>query len=114
VLVKKPRYKLRFPSPEAAPQRYLSFTESGALMIEKDDFTRPWDERCAWLAPEDTIKFLHSIGEQGRQPEFTNGDPTRETQAMLRRLIKQFSSIADLSRCWKILGIYVHGTDTLT
>ena len=74
-------------------------------MIEIEDYARPYDERYTWLEPEDTIKFLDSVGEAGRQPEFVDGEPTPETKVMLRRLMKQFGSIADLSRCWKIIGI---------
>ena len=98
-------YKLRFPSTGAEKSQYLLFTEAGSLMIEIEDYTRPYDERYTWLEPEDTIKFLDSVGEAGRRPEFVDGEPTPETKVMLRRLMKQFGSIADLSRCWKIIGI---------
>ena len=101
----KPSYKLRFPSTEPGNSQYLLFTEAGSLMIEIEDYTRPYDERYTWLEPEDTIKFLDSVGEAGREPEFVDGEPTPETKVMLRRLMKQFGSIADLSRCWKIIGI---------
>ena len=101
----KPPYKLRFPSTGEGASQYLMFTEVGSLMIETDDYKRPYDERYTWLEPEDTIKFLDSVGEAERQPEFIDGQPTPETKVMLRRLMKQFGSIADLSRCWKIIGI---------
>jgi len=98
-------YKLRFPSTGAGISKYLLFTEAGSLMIETEDYKRPYDERYTWLEPEDTIKFLDSVGEVGRRPEFVDGEPTPETKVMLRRLMKQFGSVADLSRCWKIIGI---------
>ena len=101
----KPSYKLRFPSTEPENSQYLLFTETGSLMIEIEDYTRPYGERYTWLEPEDTIKFLDSVGEAGRQPEFVDGEPTPETKVMLRRLMTQFGSIADLSRCWKIIGV---------
>lgn len=105
VFDKKLSYKLRFPSTGAENSQYLLFTEAGSLVVEIEDYTRPYDERYTWLEPEGTIKFLDSVGEAGRQPEFVDGEPTPETKVMLRRLMKQFGSVADLSRCWKIIGI---------
>ena len=101
-----PTYKLRFPFTGPGLSKYLMFTEDGSLLIETEDYSRPYDERYTWLAPDDTFKFLESIGEEGRQPEFADGEPTPQTKAMLRRIMKQFSSIDDLRRCWKIIGVH--------
>jgi len=101
----KPTYKLRFPSTAAGLSKYLMFTKDGSLLVETEDYQRPYDERYAWIRPEDTIKFLEAVGETDRRPMFDNGEPTYETKALLRRLIKQFSCTADLHRCWKHIGI---------
>jgi hypothetical protein len=100
----RPTYKLRFPSTGPGLSKYLMFTEDGSLLIETEDYKRHYDERFTWLEPEDTIKFLDAIGEEERRPEFDGGEPTHQTKAMLRRIIKQFSSTDDLSRCWKHIG----------
>jgi hypothetical protein len=101
----RPSYKLRFPATASGLSEYLTFTKYGSLLIETEEYSRPYDERCTWLEPDDTIRFLNSIGEEGWLPEFTEGDPTPQTRAMLRRIIKQFSSIDDLHRCWRIIGV---------
>ena len=85
--------------------KYLLFTDTGSLMIETEDHSRLYDERYSWLEPEDTCKFLEAVGEGDRRPEFVDGQPTHQTKALLRRLIKQFSCTDDLDRCWKIIGI---------
>lgn|GEM_PF-1225227 len=103
--VKKPPYKLRFPSTETGQSKYLFFTETGSLVIETEDYNRSYKQGHIGLEPEDTIKFLDSVGENGRRPEFVHGAPTPATKAMLRRLMKQFGCIADLGRCWRIIGI---------
>jgi hypothetical protein len=74
-------------------------------MIEKEDYSRPYNERYTWIEPEDTRKFLEAVGERNRRPEFVDGEPTHQTKALLRRLMKQFGSTDDLHRCWKIIGI---------
>jgi hypothetical protein len=101
-----PSYKLRFPSTGPELSKYLMFTEYGSLLIETQDYSRPYDERYNWLEPDDTIRFLNSIGEEGQKPEFAHGEPTPQTKAMLRRIMKQFSSIDDLHRCWRIIGVH--------
>ena len=101
----KPTYKLRFPSTAAGLSKYLMFTQDGSLLVETEDYKRPYDERYARIRPEDTIKFLEAVGEADRRPMFVNGEPTNETKALLRRLIKQFSCTEDLHRCWKHIGI---------
>ena len=101
----KPQYKLRFPFTEGRQSKYLMFTEAGSLLIEKGAYSHPNEESYTWIEPEDTITFLDAIGEEGRRPEFVDGEPTRQTKAMLRRIMKQFSSTDDLSRCWKHIGV---------
>ena len=100
-----PTYKLRFPFTGSGRSKYLMFTEAGSLLIETEDYSRPYDERYTWLDPDDTISFLDSIGEEGRQPESVDGEPTPQTKAMLRRVMKQFSCTDDLYRCWRRVGI---------
>ena len=81
------------------------FTEAGSLLIETEDYSWPYDESYTWIEPEDTITFLDAIGEEGRRPEFVDGEPTPQTKAMLRRIMKQFSSTDDLNRCWQHIGV---------
>lgn len=101
----KPDYKLRFPATGPEISKYLMFREDGSLLIENEDYQRPCDERYARIEPEDTVKFLNAIGEEGRRPEFEAGEPTPQTKAMLRRIITQFSSTSDIYRCWKHIGV---------
>ena len=101
----KPTYKLRFHSTGPGLSKYLIFNEHGSLVIETQDYSLPYDERYTWLEPEDTITFLNAIGEEGRRPEFDGDEPTPQTKAMLRRIIKQFSCTDDLYRCWRRVGI---------
>ena len=99
-------FKLRFPSTGPGMSKYLLFTDSGSLMIEMEDYNRPYDERYTWLEPDDTCKFLEAVGEGARRPEFVDGQPSNETRVLLRRLITQFSSTDDLDRCWRIIGVH--------
>ena len=99
-------YKLRFPTTGQGVSKYLLFTDAGSLMIETEDYNRPYDERYTWLEPDDTCKFLEAVGVGDRRPEFVDGQPTSETKVLLRRLITQFSSTDDLDRCWKIIGVH--------
>ena len=101
----KPQYKLRFPLTEGRQSKYLMFTAAGSLLIETGGYSHPNGESCIWIEPEDTITFLDAIGEEGRRPEFVDGEPTPQTKAMLRRIMKQFSSTDDLSRCWQHIGV---------
>ena len=101
----RPRYKLKFPSSMSNRSEYLQFTEAGALLVEAERKADCSNERLTWIKPADTQTFLDSIGEQNRRPEFEYGEPTHETKAMLRRLIKQFGSTEDLLRCWRIIRI---------
>lgn len=99
-------FKLRFPSTGPDMSKYLLFTDTGSLMIEIEDYSRPYEERYTWLEPDDTCKFLEAVGEGNRRPEFVEGQPTNETRVLLRRLITQFSSTDELDRCWKIIGVH--------
>lgn len=66
-MIKEPPYKLRFPSTGTDVSKYLLFTEAGALLIEAEDYGRPYDEQYDWIGPEDTIRFLEAIGETGHE-----------------------------------------------
>ena len=101
----KPTYKLRFPLTGPGVAKYLLFSVSGALLIETQDSTRLSEHVYERIEPEDTIRFLEAIGESERRPEFVDGDPTPQTKAMLRRIIKQFNSCDDLHKCWQHIGI---------
>ena len=101
----RPTYKLRFPLTGPGVAKYLLFSVPGALLIETQDSSRPNEHFYERIEPGDTVRFLEAIGESGRRPEFVNGEPTPQTKAMLRRIIKQFNSCDDLHKCWERIGI---------